>query len=494
MVPSRRDILVAGGAAALSTLWGCGSTSNSMSPGAPPTESPSNAPQATYDVIVVGSGSAGIAAARAVQTAKRSVLVLEAQDHLGGRCFSDTTTFPIPFDPGAQFVGQSQSLNNFLYPLIRQLGIALIPGEDIPRAFFNPATGKEADASEFFLTYGGVDAAILSAGLAMTLGAPDASVLDVVTAAGLQHSPYVNMAYQFLVSALTGGSPAVQSTLDLYGESQFVPAAFAFPLKDSFVIPSGYGAFIARLAKGLSIRYSTPVASIDYSGTFVKVKTTTGKTFTAKAAIVTTSVNVLKSGSITFAPELPPNHASALSGMSMGHAWKAMLEFRGKPFDGPLGAKPGKMSTAVGLVNADSPQFFVNYCAQQFPKLENTYVVAIAENAPGIRLERMGPQKAGKEVCALLETPFPGVTAAWTGRIVASNWLTNPYTRGCLTYATTGNAGARTRFAQPVDKKVWFAGEGVSVHSHGTVNGAWATGTDAAYGALFALGALAKHR
>jgi monoamine oxidase len=491
MVPSRKELLVAAGAAALSSLWGCG-TSNSASPGPIPTAGPTADPQTTYDVIVVGSGSAGIAAARAVQTAKRSVLVLEAQDHIGGRCHSDTTTFPIPFDFGAQFVGQSASLNSFLYPLMRQLGITLIPGEDIPRAFFNPATGAKADASPFYLTYGGVDAAILTAGLAMTLGAADASVLDVVTAAGLQHAPYVNLAYQFLVGSLTGGSPATQSTLDLYNELQFVPAAFAFPPKDSFVIPSGYGAFVARLAKGLTIRYDTPVASIDYGAKLVRVKTTTGQTFTAKAVILTPSINVLKSGSITFTPELPEKYTTALAGMGMGHAWKAMLEFRGKPFDGSLGVKPGEMSTAVGLVNGDSPQFFVNYCAQQFPNLDNTYVVTIAEEALGIRLEKMGPQNAGKTLCAYLEKTFPGVTAAWTGRIVASNWLTNPYTRGCLAFATTGNAGARLQLAHPIDKKVWFAGEAVSHHSHGTVNGAWATGTDAAYGALFAMGALVK--
>src|SRR5262245_5370210 len=54
------------------------------------------------DVIV--AGAAGIAAARKVQAAGRSVAVLEAADHVGGRCVTDTSTFGVPFDRGAHWI------------------------------------------------------------------------------------------------------------------------------------------------------------------------------------------------------------------------------------------------------------------------------------------------------------------------------------------------------------------------------------------------------
>src|SRR5580658_8742210 len=54
------------------------------------------------DIVVIGAGAAGIAAARRVQAANRKVVVVEADARLGGRCWTDSTTFDVPFDRGAR--------------------------------------------------------------------------------------------------------------------------------------------------------------------------------------------------------------------------------------------------------------------------------------------------------------------------------------------------------------------------------------------------------
>src|SRR4051794_41427851 len=56
------------------------------------------------DVAIVGAGAAGIAAARKVAAAGRRFALIEASDHLGGRCITDTRTFGVPFDRGAHWV------------------------------------------------------------------------------------------------------------------------------------------------------------------------------------------------------------------------------------------------------------------------------------------------------------------------------------------------------------------------------------------------------
>ncbi len=78
------------------------------------------------DVVVIGAGLAGLSAARAVRAAGRSVIVLEARDRVGGRCYSRSLG-PGASDVanmGATFVGptQTQTLG-----LMSELGISKFP-------------------------------------------------------------------------------------------------------------------------------------------------------------------------------------------------------------------------------------------------------------------------------------------------------------------------------------------------------------------------------
>src|SRR5262245_64361512 len=56
------------------------------------------------DVIIVGAGAAGIAAARKLTAAGRRIAIVEAADHVGGRCITDTQTFGVPYDRGAHWI------------------------------------------------------------------------------------------------------------------------------------------------------------------------------------------------------------------------------------------------------------------------------------------------------------------------------------------------------------------------------------------------------
>ncbi|HZB56518.1 MAG TPA: FAD-dependent oxidoreductase, partial [Reyranella sp.] len=49
------------------------------------------------DVVIVGAGVAGLAAAKSLMAANKSVLVVEARERIGGRAVTDSTTFGFPF-------------------------------------------------------------------------------------------------------------------------------------------------------------------------------------------------------------------------------------------------------------------------------------------------------------------------------------------------------------------------------------------------------------
>jgi lysine-specific histone demethylase 1B len=57
------------------------------------------------------------------------------------------------------------------------------------------------------------------------------------------------------------------------------------------------------------------------------------------------------------------------------------------------------------------------------------------------------------------------------------NWTTNPFIQGAYSYSTVGMGNARSIAAQPIDKKIYFAGEAMNLNGHHqTVQGAVETG------------------
>src|SRR4051794_25644860 len=55
------------------------------------------------DIVVVGAGAAGLAAAKQIRAAGHSAIVLEARSRIGGRAFTDTS-LGAPFDAGAEYI------------------------------------------------------------------------------------------------------------------------------------------------------------------------------------------------------------------------------------------------------------------------------------------------------------------------------------------------------------------------------------------------------
>jgi monoamine oxidase len=447
----------------------------------------SQASPLVYDVIVVGAGSAGLGAARTILERGKTALVLEATTRVGGRAVTDTTTFSeVGFDLGAQFFHQVIS-GNPLFERAKAAGAKLVaanPG--LAQLFFDPANAQPAPAPfskafELYAEFIAINAACDAAGAAVELGLrSDVSLQQAIDdwfPPIRQSDPLYDIALAFSVGARTGVAASESSAEDYFNFSKRAPAPLALPL-DDYLLESRVGNFVESLAGGLLVRTNAVVTGLNYEHDPVSVTLRDGTTLLAHAVVVATSVGVLKSGLIGFSPSLPPSHANALANLGMGNVYKAALGL------GHYDAYPPvpSMAYAIPLRGEHILTYIIKFWG--FPIVE---VLADADLA--VHLEQLGPDEAAKQlILPVLDSILPGARANWDGRITASNWTSNEFTRGAYSYAVPGGAKARTQLADGIANRLWFAGEAISRNSHGTIQSAYISGQQAALAALGSAG------
>src|SRR4030095_12226375 len=78
----------------------------------------------SMDVIIIGAGAAGLGAAAELVRHERSVLVLEARDRIGGRCWSrQEPGLAVPIELGAEVIRASPAVT---FELLRKVGISAV--------------------------------------------------------------------------------------------------------------------------------------------------------------------------------------------------------------------------------------------------------------------------------------------------------------------------------------------------------------------------------
>src|SRR5580704_10202009 len=99
------------------------------------------------DVVIVGAGAAGIAAARRIAAAGRKFIVIEAADHIGGRCVTDTRSFDVPFDRGAHWIHTPDF--NPLMKLIPRRGLEVYPAPASQKVRIGRRYAREGELEDF---------------------------------------------------------------------------------------------------------------------------------------------------------------------------------------------------------------------------------------------------------------------------------------------------------------------------------------------------------
>jgi glycine/D-amino acid oxidase-like deaminating enzyme len=204
---TRRELLKAGMAAAATAAVGGGTLGRTEAEASwvPPTIG------GTYDVAVVGAGTAGFTAARTLMRRGLRVIVLEARKRTGGRTLSDSLTFPgVVFDYGAQYFHQGTS-NPLLY-IAMNMGYDVVSDQHRLQGYDGTTPVSAARMQELQILQGLMLASVDAAGQAASVGAPDVSAGTATAAlSGAELYPLATG----IVSIPPGAPPDLVSTLDL---------------------------------------------------------------------------------------------------------------------------------------------------------------------------------------------------------------------------------------------------------------------------------------
>ncbi|CEG10013.1 Putrescine oxidase [Afipia felis] len=403
------------------------------------------------DVAIIGAGAAGIAAARKVAAAGRSVLMLEASSRLGGRCVTDATTFGVPFDRGARWLYSSFNPLVGLARLERMEVTQAARGQRIRVGRRNARAGETED---FLALMVRVNRAMGEA----VRGKGDLAVAQALP----QDLREWRGTVEFQFGPLTNGGQLDRiSTADTL--------SFA-PRDPAMVCRQGLGTFMTHLAGQLPVALETPVTSVRWNGRDAELETRSG-TLSARAVIVTASVNVLNAGKIKFTPELPKRQAEALSHLTLGSYDHIALDLPGNPL--------GLGRDEVFIEQSSGPRTGL--------LLANTGGSSLCQvdvgGAFGRELSAQGEAAMVDFAQTWLRDLFGGDVQKAVTRSSVTRWNAEPYVMGAMSVASPGGQPARRILAEPLGP-LFFAGEALHEQLGGTVGGAWISGERAADAAL----------
>ncbi|HXO01411.1 MAG TPA: FAD-dependent oxidoreductase [Stellaceae bacterium] len=444
MTMTRRDFLSASAALALSPALG------GRAWGAPlPREA---------DIVVIGAGAAGIAAARRIQAANRRVIVVEATAQIGGRCLTDSTTFEVPFDRGARWLHNPDT--NPMIKLGRSAGLDISSAPLGQKIRIGRRYARAGETEEFL-------AALVRANRAIDDASRSRGDVSCASVLPKDLGDWAGTAEFVLGANATGKDLKDVSVIDKV-RAQDRNAAIA--------CRQGLGVLIAKLGEQLPLALSMPARQISWDRRDVTVETPAGK-IAARAAIITVSSNVLAAGNIKFTPDIPKRHLDAAGKLGLGSYDHIALQLPGNPLglgrDDIIIEQSNSTRTALLFANMGSSSLCSIDVAGSF----------------GRDLAGQGEPAMVAFAMEWLSKLFGSDTALAVKKSSATRWNAAPYALGAMSVAAPGGQPSRKILTEPIGC-MFLAGEATHETLWGTVDGAWESGERAAEAALRKIGAL----
>jgi monoamine oxidase len=431
---------------------------------------------ADTDILIIGAGGAGLAAAAEAVHSGRRILILEARDRIGGRIWTrQVPDLGVPIEYGAEFI-HGRALATLA--ILRRGGKTAIESTD---THFRLHDGELAARNEFFH----------EVQHAMRASA-ELEKQDMTFDCFLEQSQELSPEARRYARMMAEGFDAADTSR---ASARAIVAEWTADTLDDDAPQSrpqgGYDTLLATLASALQsdsvrLQLQTIVRAVHWSTGSVEVEgTCCGEPFRARArrAIITLPLGVLQQpldapGTVRFRPVLDEKRA-ALQGLASGAVIKLMLRFRSAFWEELDG---GRYRNAA-FFHAPHAEFQTFWT--QLP-VHAPLLVAWAGGPKALRL--CGAHRGiVAQALSTVQSMFGrrcNAAAALEGSYF-HDWQQDPFARGAYSYVTVGGDQARLVLAAALADTLFFAGEATDTQGEAaTVTGALQSGQRAAREAL----------
>ena len=414
------------------------------------------------DVAIIGAGAAGLGAAKAALSKGLTCQLLEAASFAGGRARTDTKQLGVPFDLGCRSLYGGE--DNPFQALALEIGARLEPppenvafhdGHRFLDKIETKATLAEFDRLESDLV-GAYKTFVASTAVA------DCSQAEAMGSGSLAAQLFRQAMH------LECTAPAEEISLADAMHDVLTTAGDA--------VIDGYGSLILRAAGDLPLVLDCSVTTIDLSGKNVVLETAKGD-IEARAVIVTVPTAVLASEQIALRPDGWPNQKlTAIDALPMGSVTQIGLRL-----------KPGAMPAEFVQLQNNRIEGSQVYCLMEEPKnLEWLLGTSDGELAiaylGGVFSRELALAGEDAQVDWALQN-FADLFGNSIKQSVTGSCATpfdrEPFIGGGYAYCRFGAGNQRAALAEPIDERVFFAGEACSPDHPGTAHGAWLSGAAA---------------
>lgn len=423
----------------------------------------------TYDTIVIGAGMSGVTAARMLADAGTDVIVLEARDRVGGRMHTDRTA-GFPVDLGASWVHGIEG--SALWDLVQALDIPTLEYTvgsfqvgGRPMENFD-GDGRAMDAARTSRWVSDVEEADRLLVDEIERSSPGDTYLDV-TERALDRTDFdperIDEIREFFRHRVEEQCGAWIGDLDAHGLDEDAIDG------DEVIFPHGYDELPRRIAVELDIRLGHVVTRIARTDAGVTVSTENGD-FSARSALVTVPLGVLKAGSIEFTPPLPDAVAGPIARLGMGVFNKVFVQFPDR-----FWREDSYVLRALGEAGEHWHSWYDVSAVSGIPTL-----LTFAAGPFGRRMQDLSDEEVVADAVRALRRLYPDAvgepTAHWVTR-----WGQDEFSNGSYSHLAVGSSHHdHDELAGPVDAVLHFAGEATWGDEPATVGAAFYSGHRAA--------------